>query len=50
MALTSAARINVLVVGDITLVLKNNSYLELKDCLYVPKPRKNLISISRLNK
>ena len=36
--------------GDVTLVLKNKKYLELKDCLYVPKYRKNLILVSRLNK
>ena len=37
-------------VGDVTLVLKNNKYLELKDRLNVPKSRKNWISISSLNK
>ena len=36
-------------VGNVTLVLANNKHLELKDCLYVPKP-KNLISVSSLNK
>ena len=38
------------VMRDITLVLENNKHLELKDCLYVPKSRKNLISVSNLNK
>ena len=36
--------------GDITIVLEGKKYLELKDCLYVPESRKNLISISTLNK
>ena len=35
---------------NITLVLENNKLLELKDCLYVPKFRKNLILVSSLNK
>ena len=34
----------------LNLVLENNKYLELKDCLYVPKFRKNSISISSLNR
>ena len=38
------------VVGDITPVLENNKHLELEDCLYVLKSRKNFISISSLNK
>ena len=48
--LASVVSIVVLVVGDITLVLENNKHLELKDCLYVLESRKNLISISNLNK
>ena len=44
LTLTSIMRIIVQAVGDVTLVLKNNKDLELKDCLYVPKFRKNLIS------
>ena len=44
LTLTSIMRIIVQAVGDVTLVLKNNKHLELKDCLYVPKFRKNLIS------
>ena len=35
---------------DVTLVLDNNCHLELKDCLYVPEYRKNLVLISSLNK
>ena len=35
---------------NVTLILKNNKHLELKDCLCVAKFRKNLISISSLNK
>ena len=50
LTLASIARIVVQVVGDITLVLENNIYLELKDCLYVLESRKNLISVSSLNK
>ena len=34
----------------LNLVLENNKYLEFKDCLYVPKFRKNSISISSLNR
>ena len=48
--LASVVSIVVLVMGDITLVLENNKHLELKDCLYVLESRKNLISISSLNK
>ena len=29
--------------GDVTLVLENNFYLEPKDCLFVPQSRKNLV-------
>ena len=36
--------------GDVTLVLENNFYLELKDCLFVPQSRKNLVWISSSNK
>ena len=36
-------------IGDVTLALENNSHLEFKDCLYVPKSRKNLVSVSSLN-
>ena len=48
--LVFAARIVVQVVRDVTLILKNNKYIELKDCLYVPKSKKNLILVSSLNK
>ena len=48
--LVFAARIVVQVVRDVTLILKNNKYLELKDCIYVPKSKKNLILVSSLTK
>ena len=38
------------VMGDVTLVLENNSHLELNDCLYIPESRKNLILVSSLHK
>ena len=37
-------------VRDVTLILDGSCLLELKDCLYVPKSRKNLISFSSLCK
>ena len=37
-------------VGDITLILENNNHLELKDCLFIPESKKNLILVSSLNK
>ena len=50
LTLASVVRIVVQAVRNITLVLENNQHLELKDCLYVPKFRKNLIFVSSLNK
>ena len=50
LTLASIVSIVVQVVGDITPVLENNKHLELEDCLYVLKSRKNFISISSLNK
>ena len=38
------------VMGDVALVLESNSHLELKNNLYVPESRKNLILVSNLNK
>ena len=35
---------------DITLILDDSSFLELKDCHYIPKRRKNLILVSSLCK
>ena len=37
-------------IGDVTIILYDSCLLELKDCLYVPKSRKNLISFSSLCK
>lgn len=50
LTLVFAARIAMEVVEDVTLILENNKYLELKDFLYLPKSRKNFISFSTLNK
>ena len=50
LTLAFTKRITVQAIGDSIVVLKNNKHLELKDCLYVPKSKKNLISISYLNK
>ena len=41
LTLAFTTRIVVQEVGDVTLVLENNKYLDLKDWLYVPKSRKN---------
>lgn len=38
------------VVVDVTLILDNTYRLELKDFLYVPKSKKNLVSVSNSNK
>lgn len=48
--LVFAARIAMEVVEDVTLILENNKYLELKDFLYLLESRKNFISFSTLNK
>ena len=50
LTLSSNVRIDVQAMRDVTLILGSNCYLKLKNCLYVPKSRKNLISISNLNK
>lgn len=50
LTLVFAARIAMEVVEDVTLILENNKYLELKDFLYLLKSRKNFISFSTLNK
>lgn len=50
LTLVFAARIAMEVVEDVTLILENNKYLELKDFLYLPESRKNFISFSTLNK
>ena len=38
------------VLENVTIVLENNSHLELKDYLYVLESKNNLILISSLNK
>ena len=48
--LTSKARVVVQAVTDVTLIFSISSFLVLKDCLYVPKSRTNLIYISSLYK
>lgn len=50
LTLVFTARIAMEVVEDVTLILENNKYLELKDFLYLLKSRKNFISFSTLNK
>lgn len=50
MNLAYDARIVMQAVRDIILVLGNNCLLEFKDFLYVPKLRKNLISIFSFKK
>ena len=49
LTLASAMRIAMKTVGDITLVLENIKHAELNDFLFIPKSRKNLVSISSLN-
>ena len=48
--LASSERITMQALGDITLVLEIKCLLKLKNCLYVPKFRKNPILASSLNK
>ena len=48
MTLAFEARVIVQAMRDITLIFSNNSVLVLKNCLYVPKSRKNLIWVSSL--
>lgn len=48
--LASNAKIVMQAMGDATFILKNNCLLELKDCLYVLKSRKDFISVSSLCK
>lgn len=50
LTLVFAARIAMEVVEDVTLILENNKYLELKDFLYLLESKKNFISFSTLNK
>lgn len=50
LTLVFAARIAMEVVEDVTLILENNKYIELKDFLYLLESRKNFISFSTLNK
>ena len=50
LTLASKARLVVQVVGDVTFIFYGNRLLVLKDCLYVPKSRENLISLSSLCK
>ena len=44
----SSASIPVIAIGDLSLSFSNNSVLVLRDCLFVPYSRKNLISVSKL--
>ena len=50
LALAFVARISMQVLENVTIVLENNSHLELKDYLYVLESKNNLILISSLNK
>ena len=50
LTLASKARVVMQAVGDVTLIFSDNSLLTLKDCLYVPESKKNLILVSSLCK
>ena len=46
--MSNATRVTVVVVGDVLLSFDRNKTLILRNCLYVPCFRKNLISVSKL--
>ena len=50
MTLASEARVSVQTMGDVTLIFYDNSFLVLKNCLYVLEFRKNFILVSSLYK
>ena len=50
LTLTSNASTIVKLVEDVTIVLENKYLLKLKDCLFVPRSKRNLILVFSLNK
>ena len=50
LTLASEARVSVQTMGDVTLIFYDNSFLVLKNCLYVLEFRKNFILVSSLYK